>query len=79
MQYLEETPLPTNLSPVRGFVSLRVKSRSVDKRFFAPTQDALLRSTAKNFSLSQEVMVGSRRICEANVTPRRAFVLKEEA
>lgn len=78
MNHIEEIPLPPNVSQRGGYVSVRVKSRSVDKRFFAPTVEDLMKRSSKSFSLAQETMVGSRRICEANASPRRAFVLRGE-
>ena len=65
--------------PVSGFVVVKTRSRSPDKRYFAGTPRELREAVASNslVSLSQEEMVGTRLVCSAVATPKQAYSFKE--
>jgi 5-formaminoimidazole-4-carboxamide-1-beta-D-ribofuranosyl 5'-monophosphate synthetase len=66
-------------SQVNGFVVVKTRSRSPDKRYFASSREDLLTQVAElsQVSLSQEEMLGTRKVCEAVATPRAAISFKE--
>jgi hypothetical protein len=68
-----------NLRPLHGLVVFKTKNRAPDKRYFAKDRESLYKKTSAEGTLvlSQEEMLGTRRVCEATVVPKRTFKIVE--
>ena len=66
-------------NPISGFVVVKTRSRSPDKRYFASSPEMLRELVAEHsqVSLSQEEMVGTRKVCAAVATPKQAYSFKD--